>query len=160
MTFIRLSIVERYDPIRTFRCMSATILFFKEDVRFVFRGADDLRKWIQKAAKAEGHRVAEINYIFCSDRYLRKMNKQYLQHDYNTDIITFDNSPGPNLISGDIFISIDRVRANARDYETTFQDELHRVMIHGILHLCGYKDKSAKDKARMREREDWWLHRR
>ncbi|MBL7949471.1 MAG: rRNA maturation RNase YbeY, partial [Bacteroidia bacterium] len=66
----------------------------------------------------------------------------------------------PNLISGDIFISIDRVRANARDYETTFQDELHRVMIHGILHLCGYKDKSAKDKARMREREDWWLHRR
>lgn len=140
--------------------MSATILFFKEDVRFALRGADDLRGWIRKAAKAEGHRVAEINYIFCTDKYLRKMNKQYLRHDYNTDIITFDNSPGPNVIGGDIFISIERVRANARDYETTFQDELHRVMIHGILHLCGYKDKTEKERTRMREREDWWLQRR
>lgn len=140
--------------------MSATILFFKEDVRFVFRGADDLRKWIQKAAKAEDHRVAEINYIFCSDRYLRKMNKQYLQHDYNTDIITFDNSPGPNIIGGDIFISIDRVKINAKTYGSTFTDELHRVMIHGILHLCGYRDKTEAEKAKMRGREEYWLAKR
>jgi rRNA maturation RNase YbeY len=140
--------------------MSTSILYFKEDVRFALRGADDLRSWIRKAAKAEGHRVAEINYIFCSDSYLRNMNRQYLQHDYNTDIITFDNSPGPNLIGGDIFISVDRVKANARTYGSTFTDELHRVMIHGILHLCGYRDKTEKEKAKMREREEYWLAKR
>ncbi len=134
--------------------MAAQINFFKEGVTFRLSKADDLKKWISSVAKKEKHGIGEINFIFCTDAFLRKMNKQYLQHDYNTDIITFDNSEETKTISGDIFISIDRVRVNAKEFKTTFDDELHRVMVHGVLHLLGYDDKTEKLKKEMRKMED------
>lgn len=134
--------------------MTGQINFFKEGVSFRILKADDLKKWIGSVAKKEKHGIGEINFIFCTDAYLRKMNKQYLQHDYNTDVITFDNSDEAKTISGDIFISIDRIRANAKDFKTTFNDELHRVMVHGVLHLLGYDDKTEKLKREMREMEE------
>ena len=99
-------------------------------------------------------------FIFCPDRFLRKMNKEYLEHDYNTDVITFDNSETKKKIAGEIYISIDRINANAKTYSTTFRDELHRVMIHGVLHLIGYDDSTAALKARMRGKEDLYLAKR
>ncbi|MFN8166376.1 MAG: rRNA maturation RNase YbeY [Bacteroidia bacterium] len=135
-----------------------SINFFKE-TPFRLNKQLALRKWILKAAKTEGYKIENINYIFCSDKYLRKINKQYLNHDYNTDIITFDNTmPGENL-EADIFISVDRVKANAKSYNVSFDNELHRVIIHGLLHLTGYTDKSPKKAEEMRAREDYWLSR-
>lgn len=104
--------------------------------------------------------VEDINYIFCSDRYLLKMNKDYLSHNYYTDIITFDNSTSQGKVEADIFISSDRVRANAETFKSNFRDELHRVMIHGALHLMGFKDKNAKDEKAMRKAEEFWLAKR
>ena len=113
-------------------------------------------KWITSTAKSEKKKVGEICYIFCSDNYLLKINKQYLKHNTYTDIITFDYSYD-NLISGDIFVSIDRVRDNAKQLGIQFENELHRVMIHGILHLAGYNDKTDKQEALMRKMEDKYL---
>ena len=115
-----------------------------------------MTKWITSAAKAEKKKVGEICYIFCSDNYLLKINKQYLKHNTFTDIITFDHSYD-NLISGDIFVSIDRVKDNARQLGIHFENELHRVMIHGILHLAGYNDKTDKQELLMRKTEDKYL---
>src|SRR5690348_4761099 len=102
------------------------ILFFKEDVRFRFDGASALRPWIEKVFRKNNLKIQSLNYIFCSDKYLRKLNKEYLAHDYYTDIITFDNSEVKGKIEADIFISIDRVSANAKEFKTSFNDELHR----------------------------------
>ncbi len=109
--------------------------------------------WISQVIASEEKREGEINYIFCDDDYLLEINQEYLDHDTLTDIISFDYSVG-NELHGDIFISVDRVRENAAEFDVRFEDELRRVMIHGILHYCGYKDKSPDDEALMRKKED------
>lgn len=126
--------------------------FFTEDISFQLKHKSLLRTWLVKVIGNEGYRLTSLNCIFCSDEYLLQINKEYLQHDTYTDIITFDNSSDTLQIEGDIFISIDRVKENAKN--TLFLDELHRVMIHGVLHLMGYKDKTNADKTTMREKED------
>ena len=133
------------------------ISFFKQDIAFRLNKKEQLYKWITAAAKKEGFEIVELNYVFCSDPYLKKMNVKFLKHNYFTDIITFDNSMVKKKIVGDIFISIDTVRFNAKQYATTFDNELHRVMIHGLLHLTGYKDKSPANQKEMRMMEDFWL---
>lgn len=135
------------------------ISFFLADIRYQLRGRLLLRHWLQKAIKKEGHQPGDINIILCSDEYLYKLNVQYLNHRTYTDIITFDSSSGKELC-GELYISLDRVRENAREQNVSVSDELHRVMIHGILHLCGYKDKTSISKKRMSEREDYYLKRR
>jgi probable rRNA maturation factor len=136
------------------------VFFFKENVQFRLNHSGDLKKWIENAARRHGYKVKALNYIFCSDNYLLKLNKQYLQHNYFTDIITFDNSTEKKSIEADVFISVETVKANAEKFRTSFRDELHRVMIHGALHLVGYKDKKEKDILKMKEAEEHWLTRR
>ena len=109
--------------------------------------------WIKAVAEEYEKKAGDISYIFCDDTKILEINQTYLHHDFYTDIITFDYSEG-DRISGDIFISIDTVRSNAEKYGTNFDDELHRVIIHGILHLCGLKDKSEADSKKMRKAED------
>jgi rRNA maturation RNase YbeY len=109
--------------------------------------------WIKVITEEYGKKAGDVSYIFCDDAKILEINQTYLHHDFYTDIITFDYSEG-DRISGDIFISIDTVRSNAEKYGTNFDDELHRVIIHGILHLCGLKDKSEADSKKMREAED------
>ena len=135
------------------------INFFKESVSFRMMHSEDIKKWLINVCRSEKRKIENINYIFCNDGYLRKMNKQYLQHDYNTDIITFDNSESRE-IAGDIFISIDRVKSNCVTYKSSFADELHRVMVHGLLHLIGYDDTTEKKKVVMRKKEDEFLSKR
>ncbi len=110
-------------------------------------------RWLLESSKGEGYTIGEINYIFCSDDYLLKINQDYLQHDYLTDIITFDYVLGKN-ISGDLYISIDRVRENAKEFEVSFENELLRVMVHGVLHLMGYSDKTESATKEMRKKEE------
>lgn len=109
--------------------------------------------WISKVISSENKNEGEINYIFCEDDYLIELNQQYLDHDTLTDIISFDYSEGNNL-QGDIFISIERVRENAKDFDVPFEEELKRVLVHGVLHYCGYKDKSEEDEKLMRQKEE------
>lgn len=109
--------------------------------------------WISRIIESEGFDEGEINYIFCDDEYLHKINVEYLDHDTLTDIISFDYTVG-NLIQGDIFVSVERVQDNANDFNVSFDDELKRVLSHGVLHYCGYKDKSPKDEALMRSKEE------
>jgi len=120
-----------------------------------FKGLDDAKitKWISTIINKENCKEDEINYVFCNDDYLHKLNVEFLQHDTLTDVISFDYSVGKTL-QGDIFISIERVEDNAKDFEVEFVDELHRVIIHGILHYCGYKDKTDADAIVMRSKED------
>lgn len=110
-------------------------------------------KWIAKIIASEGKTMGEINYIFCDDEYLHEINVQYLEHDTLTDIITFDYSED-DVLSGDIFVSVERVKDNALDFEVPFETELLRVMAHGVLHLCGYKDKTNADSQQMRQKEE------
>ncbi|MDR3328874.1 MAG: rRNA maturation RNase YbeY [Prevotellaceae bacterium] len=112
-----------------------------------------LKRWVQQTVEREGKRLGAIAYIFCSDAHLLSINKAYLHHSYYTDVITFDYSEG-TLLAGDIFISLDTVALNAKDYGATFDNELHRVMIHGVLHLCGYADASDAERDTMRQKED------
>lgn len=112
-----------------------------------------LKDWINDIAISEDFEIGEINYIFCDDAYLHKLNVEFLNHDTLTDIISFDNSLG-KLLNGDIFISVSRVKENAKDYKVSFDNELHRVLIHGVLHYMGYKDKTALEKKEMRSREN------
>ena len=115
-----------------------------------------ITNWIKDTIVSEGKITGDISFIFCSDDYLLEVNKQYLKHDYFTDIITFDYV-ADNTISGDIFISCDRVKENALEFKIEFLEELSRIIIHGVLHLLGYKDKSKKDKALMTQKEDFYL---
>ncbi len=110
-------------------------------------------KWIQDVAASYERKVGDISYIFCSDEKILEINNQYLQHDYYTDIITFDYSDG-DIISGDIFISLDTVKSNAEEFETNYIDELHRIIIHGVLHLCGINDKAPGEREHMTECEN------
>lgn len=112
--------------------------------------------WVSKVISQEGYKEEEINYVFCDDAYLHKLNVEFLKHDTLTDIISFDYSVG-KLIQGDIFISVERVIENAKDFNVSFMSELCRVIIHGVLHYCGYKDKTESEAALMREKEDYYL---
>jgi probable rRNA maturation factor len=134
------------------------ITFFEEDIRYKPKNKTALRQWISEAIKAEGFRLNELNYIFCSDEYLLQINRQYLDHDTYTDIITFDNSDTEKVIAGDIFISAERIRENAAKFKVSEADELHRVIIHGALHLLGYNDKTPVTKQKMTEKEDFYLN--
>ena len=124
-----------------------------EDVDDLSLNEIDLTNWISKVCLSENHQLGDISIIFCSDEYLLDMNRTHLDHDYYTDIITFDYTDN-QIVSGDLFISVDRVRENASDFNVSFQHELHRVMIHGVLHLCGYKDKSDDEEKLMRSKEN------
>jgi len=136
------------------------IHFFEEDITYKLKQKTSARQWITETIQAEGYKLKELNYIFCSDQYLLQINQQYLNHDTYTDIITFDNSETEGSIVGDIFISIERIRENAAKFNTPETDELHRVIIHGALHLLGYKDKTAAAKQKMTEKEDFYLDKR
>lgn len=133
------------------------INFFNEETTFKPKQVKALREWLLNAIESENHTLAELNFIYCSDDYLLKINKEYLDHDTYTDTITFDNSESKGEILGDIFISIDRVRENAKTFKTAVKDELHRVMIHSTLHLLGFKDKTTKDKTEMTAKENKYL---
>lgn len=111
------------------------------------------REWLERVSDSEEKRIEEINFIFCDDEYLHKINLQYLDHDTYTDIISFDNSAN-DLLAGDIFISIERVKENAREFNVDFSEELKRVLVHGVLHFCGYKDKTESESELMRQKED------
>jgi len=115
-----------------------------------------LSQWISNVILAEGFKEDEINYVFCDDVYLHKINLEFLKHDTLTDIISFDYSVG-KILQGDIFISTERVDDNAKDYDVSFQEELHRVIVHGVLHYCGYKDKTDTDAKVMRDKENFYL---
>ncbi len=136
------------------------IHFFTEDCDHQWKNKNLLKKWIKNAVENEGYKIKEVNYIACSDDYLLKMNVDYLKHHTLTDIITFDNSEKEGKIIGDIFISIDRVNENASKFKVKPNAELCRVIIHGTLHLMGYKDKSTKDKTLMTQKEDFYLAKR
>ncbi|MCW3084997.1 MAG: ybeY [Bacteroidetes bacterium] len=132
------------------------ITFNNQDVKFTLKEKALLKKWIVSTIEKKKRKVGELNFIFCPDEHLLGINKQYLNHDTYTDIITFDYSKEDvNLpVSGDIFISIDRVKENAEKFGKTFENELHRVLIHGTLHLLGYADKTKSAKAEMTKQED------
>ncbi|MDR6193139.1 rRNA maturation RNase YbeY [Siphonobacter sp. SORGH_AS_0500] len=133
------------------------IRYFIEDVEFKVPFPQKTRRWLNTVALAEGFKIHELNYIFCSDEYLHKINIEYLDHDTYTDIITFDNSEEESLLSGDIFVSVERVEDNARSLNTLFYDELCRVLVHGVLHLSGYLDKTDEEEAEMRRLESHYL---
>ncbi|MDJ1491991.1 rRNA maturation RNase YbeY [Cytophagaceae bacterium DM2B3-1] len=136
----------------------ASISYFAEDTPFQITQKRSLTTWIKQTILDEGYQLELLNFIFCSDNYLLSINKQYLDHDYYTDIITFEQSEDPSTIEGDIFISIDRVKENAVTFNTEFSQELSRVMIHGVLHLCGYMDHTPEEKALMRDKESYYLN--
>lgn len=133
------------------------INFFYEDTDFQLTHKEIISAWIAHTINMEKHELTEINYIFCSDEYLLQINIDYLQHDYYTDIITFDNSEEEGTVESDIFVSIERVQDNAQDQGIPFEQELRRVLIHGILHLVGYNDKSDAEQTQMREKENAYL---
>lgn len=135
----------------------AAIHFFSEGVDFKLKHKARVRAWLLAAAQSEGFRIGELNFIFCDDDYLLNINQQYLQHDTYTDIVTFDNSESEDRLAGDIFISIDRIRENALSFGVPEGDELHRVMIHGVLHLCGYGDHEPEEKQLMTKKENFYL---
>jgi probable rRNA maturation factor len=129
------------------------MISFNYEIDFVLDNEAQYEDWINRIITSEGFEEGEINYIFCDDEYLHKINMEYLNHDTLTDIISFDYSEG-NFLHGDIFVSIERVKENASDFNVSFDEELKRVLSHGVLHYCGYKDKSPKDEALMRLKEN------
>ncbi len=129
------------------------IAYFSEDIDFDIENPDTISGWIESVIQAEQKKLIQLNFIFCSDTYLHQINLEYLDHDTFTDIITFPYSDPPK-IHGDIFISIDRITENADQFKTSFSDELHRVIIHGVLHLCGYGDKLPEEKTLMTQKEN------
>ena len=131
------------------------VIYNVEDVDFQLVNENSLSLWIEKTIDTEGATLGAVSYIFCSDDYLHQMNVEYLDHDTLTDVITFPYNDNP--IEGDIFISINRVKDNAQDLNIAFNDELHRVMIHGVLHLCGYTDETDEQESEMRQKEDEYL---
>ena len=133
-----------------------SIQYCKEDVSLPKIQKRKITKWIRETIISERKIPGDISFIFCSDNYLLEVNRQYLNHDYYTDIITFDYVEN-NVISGDIFISCDRVKENSLVFNTGFENELSRIIVHGVLHLLGYKDKSKKDKQLMTRKEDFYL---
>ena len=129
------------------------MISFNYETDFELENEAHYEDWISRIIESEGFDEGEINYIFCDDDYLHKINVEYLDHDTLTDIISFDYTVG-NLIQGDIFVSVERVQDNAKDFNVSFEEELKRVLSHGVLHYCGYKDKSPEDEALMRSKEE------
>ena len=129
------------------------IVYEAADISFPKIKRRETTRWIKRVIEHFNKQTGDITYIFCSDEEILRINKLYLNHDYCTDIITFDYSEG-NILSGDLFISLETVKTNSEKFKTEYNEELHRVMIHGILHLCGYDDKTPVDKKTMREREN------
>ena len=132
------------------------MIVYNSEINFELFDADLVSDWLSIVIEEEGFRVGDINFIFCSDEYLLQKNIEFLNHNTLTDIISFDYTMG-KLISGDIFISVERVKENSTYFNVSFNNELCRVMVHGILHYCGYKDKIEKEKSVMRERENFYL---
>lgn len=132
------------------------VSYFLEDVKFEFKHKRVNNAWLKMVAESEVKKLGNINIIFCSDNYILDVNMKYLQHDYFTDIITFDYCE-KNILSGDLFISIDSVRENSVFFKTEFADELNRVIVHGLLHLIGYDDHTESDQKLMREKENYYL---
>lgn len=135
---------------------NSMVSYHTEDTAFIFKGKVKNTKWLKLVAESEIKQLGDIAIIFCSDNYILDVNIKYLQHDYFTDIITFDYCEG-NVLSGDLFISIDSVKENALFYGTEFADELNRVIVHGLLHLVGYDDHTPDDQKLMREKENYYL---
>ena len=133
-----------------------SIYFFSEGCDFVLSDEDKIRSWINELIVAEGFLVGQVNYIFCTDEYLLKINKEYLMHDFYTDIITFDFTE-EEIISGDIFISIERADENANKFAKDIDNEINRLISHGVLHLIGYKDNNTELKTIMTSKEDYYL---
>ena len=133
------------------------INFHTEEIDFKVLNPIKTKRWLKSVIESEGFELLEINYIFCNDKYLHKINVEYLEHDTLTDIITFDNSEEDQLIEGDIFVSIERIIDNTKDFNTTFEQEFKRVIVHGVLHLCGYFDKTDEDEKQMRDKEDYYI---
>ena len=131
---------------------------FNFETDFELKNSIKLQKWISETIISEGFELGELLYIFCDDEYLHKLNIEYLNHDTLTDVISFDYNIG-KIINGEIYISVERVAENAIDFKTDFENELHRVMIHGVLHFCGYKDKSDTEERIMRQKEEECLRR-
>ena len=132
------------------------VSYFTEDTSFAFKEKRLTSRWLKLVAESEIRRLGDISIVFCSDNYILDVNMKYLQHDYFTDIITFDYCEGDRL-NGDLFISVDSVRENASFYGTEFSDELNRVIIHGVLHLIGYDDHTEEEVKVMRSKEDYYL---
>lgn len=126
---------------------------FNYENDFTLENEEAIATWLTKVIESENKKEGEINYIFCDDEYLHKINLEYLNHDTLTDIISFDYSMG-NELNGDIFVSVERVKDNALDFNVSFEEELKRVLVHGVLHYCGYKDKTEDDELKMRAKED------
>lgn len=126
---------------------------FNYETDFTLENEEAIAAWLTNVITSENKKEGEINYIFCDDEYLHKINLEYLNHDTLTDIISFDYTMG-NELSGDIFVSIERVNDNAKDFNVVFEEELKRVLVHGILHYCGYKDKGEAEELLMRSKED------
>ncbi len=129
------------------------MISFNYETDFELENEAQYEDWISRIIESEGFDEGEINYIFCDDEYLHKINVEYLDHDTLTDIISFDYTVG-NVLQGDIFVSVERVQDNAKDFNVSFDEELKRVLSHGVLHYCGYKDKSPEDEALMRSKEE------
>lgn len=132
------------------------VSYFTQDTAFAFKGRRRCSRWLSEVASREGCRIGAVSVIFCSDPVILDVNRKYLGHDYYTDIITFDYCE-EEVLNGDLFISVDTVRANALEYGTLFHEELHRVIVHGVLHLIGYDDHSEADIAEMRMKENEYL---
>lgn len=133
------------------------IRFFNEDVEYKLPRKQAVRQWLKRQTEGEGYAVGDVNYVFCSDEYVLQVNRDYLQHDYYTDIITFDQSEDERKIEGDIFISVERVADNAGQLGVPAEREMRRVLAHGLLHLCGYGDKTDEEVCTMRTKEEEWL---
>lgn len=140
--------------------MPASISFFNADVSYVLRSKNGIRLWLSDVIKKERFRLGELSIILCSDEYLFRMNVQYLNHKTYTDIITFDQSESEEEVSGELYISLDRIRDNAKALNINVLDEIHRVIVHGTLHLCGYQDKDPKSKSKMTSKENFYLRKR
>ena len=133
------------------------INFFCEDIEFKVPQSRSTKTWLKSIATTEGFELNQLNYLFCSDEHILSINRQYLEHDFYTDIITFDNSEDEKVIEGDIFISIERVEENAKNLNQLFEVEFRRVLAHGVLHLCGYNDTDDSQEEIMRSKENFYL---
>jgi len=134
-----------------------SVHFYFEKVHFTLKERGNLKGFINNLIAKEKRKLNKLNYIFCSDKALLRINRKYLGHNFYTDVVTFNLSSSPKEILADIYISVDRIKENAKDFQIPLKEELHRVMFHGLLHLCGYNDKTERQKKLMRKREDFYI---
>lgn len=134
------------------------VKFATHEVKVALKNKTRLKQFLVELFEREGQELEDLQYVFCSDEYLLSINQQFLQHDTYTDIVTFELSPAPEITMGEIYISVDRVAENAGKFDVPFEQELHRVIFHGALHLCGFKDKTKKEEQKMRDKENEYLY--